>query len=957
MSNNLWGTRNYDNPSGTISVKRDVPAVSLTSGNGTGLKATALIKNGAVDSIFVDYGGSGYTNGDSVAVTITGGNGTEATATAKIVGGVVTKITVTNGGSGYTKSKIRDTLTATIVGVSTKFTKEVSKNDFIVVDGRKTEYIVFDVIDDHRLTVISADPEIELTDEGTSTGFKIRQKPIFIATADATELLSSEVVYTPSGWIHKKTVLEGRINEIENISDAETSRIEGTYFIDDTNSSGVAAKFKVMINKNGAANIEILHGGSNYKETPKVTIAAPPSGGTQATATATVRGGIITAINLIDGGSGYGADPLRAIIDAPPEGGAQSQAVATATVENGSVTGFSLIRGGSGYTGEITIDNEKFGGGSGELSFNVKEVKSIKEEEKLVSLNGRVNQNVIEDDSKIRRVYYNKSKELFSPFVKNDNYKTFELTYAEEALSSPEPVQPSDGRTFSVLKNKTGSDIILELHRSDNSGIVGQVKIEDDKNFIEYDETTRTVWISFEQITENDSDFAAFTGGLVNEAYKIFVQGSKEPLFTIDNSYNSFGDFLGNEDKAIYSKVLPEGTDFLDSLTAGDEIDIFVGTDLINSKNALETNSTWSTTNDFDVKVTIAPPPTGGTQATATASINASGAITAIKITDGGSGYGSTVPAVTITGGGGTGATATATISGGAVTGITVDNDGSGYESYFIGVVYDYHKDLDEYIFYDMSSVTNIQRSTIRARFVRTYSGSASQFNRSPEFVGVDLSKPLTFSTNGYVADMNQEDNSGDNRTIFIIYVPSDLPILRNVTFPEVIPPEGVTFPPSITIPTPNTQTHDGTVYNVYYIDFSVNSNLDTELTNKELIFNFANINDFDNLILSASGTFNANKPIHDYDESNKFDASNQVIIDAEPYHSAQVTLLLERIIGKENVKIEFSSTSSPDVYRELTGQFAESMHKVGGFYFDVWTSNGTIGTSVKNIRITRNIR
>jgi len=52
--------------------------------------------------------------------------------------------------------------------------------------------------------------------------------------------------------------------------------------------------------------------------------------------------------------------------------------------------------------------------------------------------------------------------------------------------------------------------------------------------------------------------------------------------------------------------------------------------------------------------------------------------VSAIKVTNGGSGY-TTAPTVTISGGGGSGATATATISAGKVSAITVTNGGSGY--------------------------------------------------------------------------------------------------------------------------------------------------------------------------------------------------------------------------------------------------------------------------------------
>jgi FtsP/CotA-like multicopper oxidase with cupredoxin domain len=72
----------------------------------------------------------------------------------------------------------------------------------------------------------------------------------------------------------------------------------------------------------------------------------------------------------------------------------------------------------------------------------------------------------------------------------------------------------------------------------------------------------------------------------------------------------------------------------------------------------------------------------GGSNAAATAAPPVGGVLTAIAMTNGGTGY-QTPPGVHITGGGGFGATAVATISGpgGIVTGITVTNGGSGYTS------------------------------------------------------------------------------------------------------------------------------------------------------------------------------------------------------------------------------------------------------------------------------------
>lgn len=68
-----------------------------------------------------------------------------------------------------------------------------------------------------------------------------------------------------------------------------------------------------------------------------------------------------------------------------------------------------------------------------------------------------------------------------------------------------------------------------------------------------------------------------------------------------------------------------------------------------------------------------------GTTATGSATVNASGNVTAIDITNSGSGY-TVAPTITITGNG-SGATATAVVSGGRLTSIRVNAQGSGYSS------------------------------------------------------------------------------------------------------------------------------------------------------------------------------------------------------------------------------------------------------------------------------------
>ena len=56
-------------------------------------------------------------------------------------------------------------------------------------------------------------------------------------------------------------------------------------------------------------SIEITNGGSGYTLIPTVEIDAPPTGGTQAIATASITNGVVTSITLTNAGTGYTSIP------------------------------------------------------------------------------------------------------------------------------------------------------------------------------------------------------------------------------------------------------------------------------------------------------------------------------------------------------------------------------------------------------------------------------------------------------------------------------------------------------------------------------------------------------------------------------------------------------------------------------------------------------------------------
>ena len=84
------------------------------------------------------------------------------------------------------------------------------------------------------------------------------------------------------------------------------------------------------VSRGAVTTIKVTAGGSGYTSPPAVAIGAPPSRGTQATATATIDDDGAVTITVTSGGSGYTSPPDVAV-GAPPSRG--TQATATATIE------------------------------------------------------------------------------------------------------------------------------------------------------------------------------------------------------------------------------------------------------------------------------------------------------------------------------------------------------------------------------------------------------------------------------------------------------------------------------------------------------------------------------------------------------------------------------------------------------------------------------------------------
>jgi FtsP/CotA-like multicopper oxidase with cupredoxin domain len=102
---------------------------------------------------------------------------------------------------------------------------------------------------------------------------------------------------------------------------------------------------------NPMGGITLLTTGSGYTTVPAVTIGPPLAGGVQATAVATISGGQVQAINIVEPGSNYDTVTAPTITIAAPTGAGGVTATASTFVATANTVGSIVVtNGGSGYT-------------------------------------------------------------------------------------------------------------------------------------------------------------------------------------------------------------------------------------------------------------------------------------------------------------------------------------------------------------------------------------------------------------------------------------------------------------------------------------------------------------------------------------------------------------------------------------------------------------------------------
>src|SRR6267143_3155283 len=283
--------------------------ITDTAGTGSGATAKPVLAFG-VASITVTSGGAGYSVGD--VINFNGGGGSGATATVATLGanGAIATVTVTNVGTGYSTAPAVSSITGPGVVSS------------IAVTSGGTGYAVNDLVN--------------LTGGGGSG-----------ATAAVGAVGTG-------GVITSVTVTNGGTGytTAPTVSSITSAAGTGAVLAPAVKTGTVGAVLAAVLATTGTINaITVTNGGSFYT-TPTATITDPAATpGTGATVSAVLKAGtygVVYAVTLTNGGSGYHMTPVVTI--AAPGGTTGTQATASAIVSQACAGGLGCYPSAVNYT-------------------------------------------------------------------------------------------------------------------------------------------------------------------------------------------------------------------------------------------------------------------------------------------------------------------------------------------------------------------------------------------------------------------------------------------------------------------------------------------------------------------------------------------------------------------------------------------------------------------------------
>ena len=265
-----WGNKDDKTSAGTVTLTAPAITFNGASGHAAGVYTSAAHPFQLGDPVaYSDGGGTqvvGLTDGDTYFVTNVTENTFMVAATEEgALHNFPTAIASTDGsGASHTFTLSLDYGRATLTGSGTNFDPALAVGDVVRVADQ--EMIAIAVASDTVATVINANPGTVLT-VFSGENYTISEKPTSIASISTTDFQSTQV-----------------------------------FGVDNT---------EIAAGGDNVASVALIQGGTRYLEVPAVTFSG--GGGSSAAATASIAGGLVTAVAVTNTGSSYETVPTVAI--------------------------------------------------------------------------------------------------------------------------------------------------------------------------------------------------------------------------------------------------------------------------------------------------------------------------------------------------------------------------------------------------------------------------------------------------------------------------------------------------------------------------------------------------------------------------------------------------------------------------------------------------------------------
>jgi len=265
-----WGNKDDKTSAGTVTLTAPAITFNGATGHAAGVYTSAAHPFQLGDPVAYANGGGtsvvGLTSGTTYFVTnVTENTFSVATTEANALHNVPTIVASTDGvGASHTFTLSLDYGRATLTGSGTNFDPALAVGDVVRVGDQ--EMIAIAVASDTVATVINANPGTVLT-VFSAQEYTISEKPTSIASISTTDFQSTQV-----------------------------------FGVDNT---------EIAAGGDNVASVALIQGGTRYLEVPAVTFSG--GGGASAAATASIAGGLVTAVAVTNTGSSYETVPTVAI--------------------------------------------------------------------------------------------------------------------------------------------------------------------------------------------------------------------------------------------------------------------------------------------------------------------------------------------------------------------------------------------------------------------------------------------------------------------------------------------------------------------------------------------------------------------------------------------------------------------------------------------------------------------